>query len=191
MNSLNYGLISSLCALVIGVLLVVWSGVAVTYLVMAIGALFLIPGLFGICSYFYVVWKTRQEDGIRVIFPVVAVGSALLGLWLIISPDFFVKILMYVLGILLLLGGLNQLGGLVAARRYVSVPVLMYIVSVLIMAAGFVVLFNPFEAAMVPFIVLGVSFIVYALTDFLRLIRFHRKERNVQDVTPIEETKEE
>lgn len=87
MNSLNYGIISSLCALVIGVLLVAWPDVAVTYLVITIGALFLIPGLFGIFSYFYVRRKMRQEN-VRVIFPVVALGSAFLGLWLILTRPF-------------------------------------------------------------------------------------------------------
>lgn len=190
MNSLNYGIISSLCALVIGVLLVAWPDVAVTYLVITIGALFLIPGLFGIFSYFYVRRKMRQEN-VRVIFPVVALGSAFLGLWLILTPAFFVTILMYVLGVLLLLGGLNQLSGLLVARRYFAVPLVMYFIPVLIVASGLVVLFNPFEAAMIPFIMLGISFIVYSLTDVVRLIRFHKKEAKIQDVTPIEEIKED
>ena len=190
MNSLNYGIISSLCALVIGVLLVAWPDVAVTYLVITIGALFLIPGLFGIFSYFYVRRKMRQEN-VRVIFPVVALGSAFLGLWLILTPAFFVTILMYVLGVLLLLGGLNQLSGLLVARRYFAVPLVMYFIPVLIVASGLGVLFNPFEPAVGPFVMLGISFIVYSLTDVVRLIRFHKKEAKIQDVTPIEEIKED
>ena len=47
MKSLNYALVSSLCALVIGILLVVRPDIAVNYLIIAIGALFLIPGLVG------------------------------------------------------------------------------------------------------------------------------------------------
>jgi hypothetical protein len=43
MKSLNYALVSSLCALVIGILLVTWPDVAVSYLVITIGVLFLIP----------------------------------------------------------------------------------------------------------------------------------------------------
>lgn len=51
MKSLNYALVSSLCALVIGILLVTWPDVAVSYLVITIGVLFLIPGLVGLFSY--------------------------------------------------------------------------------------------------------------------------------------------
>ena len=43
MKSLNYALVSSLCALVIGVLLVAWPDMAVNYLVITVGVLFLIP----------------------------------------------------------------------------------------------------------------------------------------------------
>ena len=50
MKSLNYALVSSLCALVIGILLVTWPDVAVSYLVITIGVLFLIPGLVGLFS---------------------------------------------------------------------------------------------------------------------------------------------
>ena len=45
MKSVNNTLVSSICALIIGTLLVVWPGVAVNYLVITIGVLFLLPGL--------------------------------------------------------------------------------------------------------------------------------------------------
>ncbi len=51
MKSFNYAVLSSLCALIIGLLLVVWPGQAIIYLVLTIGVLFLLPGLFGLVSY--------------------------------------------------------------------------------------------------------------------------------------------
>lgn len=136
MKSLNYALVSSLCALVIGILLVTWPDVAVSYLVITIGVLFLIPGLVGLFSY------------------------------------------------------ISQLANLIAARSFMPVPFGVYVVPVLILAAGITVLFNPFATAEIPFIVLGISSIVYALMDMFRLLRFRKKNKNIQDVTPIEEIKE-
>ena len=52
MKSLNYAAISSLCALAIGILLVVWPEAAIIYLVITVGVLFLLPGLFGLFSYY-------------------------------------------------------------------------------------------------------------------------------------------
>lgn len=189
MKSLNYALVSSLCALVIGILLVTWPDVAVNYLVITIGVLFLLPGLVGLFTYLAILNKNK-ENAFRPVFPIVALGSTLLGIWLIVMPSFFVGVLMYVLGILLVLGGISQLASLTAARSFTTVPFGVYVIPVLILVAGITVLFNPFATAEVPFIVLGVSSIVYALMDIVRLLRFRRKRGNVQDVTPIEEIKE-
>lgn len=186
MKSLDCSFISSLCALVAGVLLVVWPDQAVNYLVITIGILFLLPGLVGILSYFAFMRKRRQ-DGVKIMFPVIALGSAILGMWLIITPEFFATILMYVLGFLLLLGGLNQLCGLMSARSSVHIPIVMYLFSIFIMFAGLTVLFDPFGVLRTTFIMLGVSFIVYSLIDILRLLRFRRKADNIQDITPLDE----
>lgn len=189
MKSLNYALVGSLCALILGILLVAWPDVAVNYLVITIGVLFLLPGLIGLITYLAIL-NRRKTEAPRPVFPVVALGSALFGIWLIIMPSFFVGVLMYVLGVLLVLGGISQLANLIAARSFMPVPFGVYVVPVLVLAAGITVLFNPFETAEVPFIVLGVSSIVYALMDLFRLIRFRRRRNEVEDVVPIEEIKD-
>lgn len=189
MKSVNNTLVSLICALIIGTLLVVWPGVAVNYLVITIGVLFLLPGLLGLFTYLAALNK-RKTEAPRPIFPIVALGSTLLGIWLIIMPSFFVGVLMYILGVLLVLGGISQLASLISARSFMPVPFGVYIVPVLVLAAGITVLFNPFETAEIPFIVLGVSSIVYALMDLFRLLHFRRKKNEIEDVVPIEEIKE-
>ena len=185
MRNFNYYALCSICALIIGVLLVVWPGEAVRYLVITIGVLFLLPGLIGIFGYFAMA-RRREEAGIKSAFPIAAVGSALLGFWLMIMPDFFITTLMYVLGVLLVLAGLSQLFNFISVRN-ITIPVL-------VLFAGIIVLANPFQAATVPFMILGVSAIVYSLTDLVRLIRFRKKvmkeEEHIVDVTPIEEIKD-
>lgn len=193
MRNFNYYALSSICALIIGVLLVVWPDVAVRYLVITIGVLFMLPGLIGIFGYFATA-KRREEAGIRATLPVSAIGSVLLGFWLMIMPDFFITILMYVLGALLVLGGLSQLFNFISVRNITRVPFIMYMIPVLVLLAGIIVLVNPFQAAAVPFIILGISSIVYALTDLFRLIRYKKKvldkEVEIEDITPIEEIKD-
>lgn len=186
MKSMSYSVIRCICALVIGVLLVVWPEAAIIYLVISIGALFLVPGLVSVFGY---LMRGRQMG---ISFPVIGLGSLLFGLWLMIMPAFFVGILMYVLGAVLVMAGINQIVQLSAARTWTLVPAGYFVVPVLVLAAGMVVLFNPFTAATVPFIVLGVSGIVYALSDLVNIIRFRKKEQqnDIVDVVPIEEIKE-
>lgn len=193
MKTINYAATSSLCALIIGVLLVVWPGAAINYLVIIIGVLFLLPGVLGLLSYAAAVHKKEQE-GINIGFPVVALGSTLFGFWLMINPAFFVSILMYVLGALLVFGGLLQIMNLTSLKAYAHVPLVVFAIPVLVLAAGITVLCNPFEAATVPFIVLGVSGIIYGGTDLIRLWKYRQRmkeeEAKIQDITPIEEIKE-
>lgn len=52
MKTMNYSLVRIVCALIIGLVLVLWPDVAVQYLVITLGVLFLIPGLISLISYF-------------------------------------------------------------------------------------------------------------------------------------------
>lgn len=187
MRTMNYSIVRSICALVIGILLVAWPEAAILYLVITVGALFMIPGVFSVFTYL-----TRKQTG-RFTFPVIGLGSLLFGLWLMIMPAFFIHIFMYVLGAALVLAGISQITDLTAARNWTRVPIGFFVVPSLILVAGIVVLFNPFTAATVPFIVLGVSSIVYALTDLIHIHRFQRQKpvdkTNVEDITILEEIK--
>lgn len=167
-SRLNNVWVRDIFSVIIGVLLVMYPGVASIYFVMAIGAMFFIPGVIALVAY--LMNRTKQQ----LIFPFMGLGSLLFGLWLLIMPSFFVFILMYVLGALLVLAGLNMLTGLVNARKHANVAVGFYAVPAMVLIAGIVVLFNPFQTAELPFIVLGVSSIVYALFDMLNAYKFRR-----------------
>lgn len=121
----------------------------------------------------------------RRVFPFMGLGSLLFGLWLLIMPGFFVRILMYVLGAMLVLAGLNMLAGLVNARRLMPVAWGFYVVPVLILAAGIVVLFNPFQTAELPFIVLGVTSIVYGVFDMFEAYKFRRTGVEIIEETEV------
>ena len=191
MKMMNYGIMRCVSAIAIGLLLMVWPEAAIIYLVIAIGAMFFLPSLFSLVGYFM---KGRQ---LGMYFPIISLGSLLFGLWLMVSPAFFVGILMYVLGVVLVFAGISQIANLLNARSYAVVPLGYYVMPVLILLAGIVVLANPFAAASVPFIILGVSSAVYGITELINIYKFRKKEEKVpmnevmiEDVTPIEEIKE-
>ena len=188
MKMMNYSIMRCVSAIAMGILLMVWPETAIIYLVIAIGAMFFLPSLFTMIGYFM---KGRQ---LGMYFPIVSLGSLLFGLWLMISPAFFVGILMYVLGVLLVFAGISQIAGLLGARSHATVPFGYYVMPVFILLAGLVVLVNPFAAASIPFIILGISSAAYGLSELLNIYKFRRKEEKtvkheiiIEDVTPIEE----
>ena len=185
MKMMNYGMMRCVSAIAIGVLLMAWPEAAILYLVIAIGAMFFLPSLFSLVGYFM---KGRQ---LGMYFPIVSLGSLLFGLWLMVSPAFFVGILMYVLGVVLVFAGISQIANLLAARNHTEVSFGYFVLPVLILLAGIVVLVNPFAAVAIPFVILGVSSTVYGITELFKIYRFRKKnpktEVMIEDVTPIEE----
>lgn len=189
MKMMNYGIMRCVSAIVIGVLLMVWPEAAILYLVIAIGVMFFLPSLFSLVGYFM---KGRQAG---MYFPVISLGSLLFGLWLMVSPAFFVGILMYVLGAVLVFAGISQIVTLLSARSHSAVALGYFVMPVLILLAGLVVLVNPFAAATIPFFILGVSSTIYGITELINIYKFRKKEVKteivIEDVTPIEEIQDE
>ena len=188
-SGFTYAMLRGITALLIGVLLVFWSQSAVLYLIMAIGCLFLIPGLLSLLTYF----RKPSLDGNRRFgwAQVLGVGSILFGLCLIVSPVFFEKSLMYALGIILSYAGLSEIIQLVSARQWVRVPGGFYVTPVLVMLLGLFILFNPIESANLPFILLGIGCMVYGLSDMVNVIKFRQRNNDVEELEVVAEQEEQ
>lgn len=169
MKGISYSFLRAICALVIGLVLVLFPDQAGDYFVITIGIVFLVPSLIGIIGYF------AQNAEMRQRFPIEGVGSLLFGLWLIIMPGFFADLLTFVLGFILVMGGVQQIASLSAARRWMPVPGGFYVVSVLILIAGLFALFNPTGVRSTAFIIIGISSLVYATSELINWFKFTRR----------------
>lgn len=188
-TGITIGMLRGITALLIGGLLVFWSQSAVTYLIMAIGCLFLIPGLLSLLAYL----RNTSSEGTRRFgwSQMLGVGSILFGLCLIVSPVFFEKSLMYALGIILSYAGLSEIIQLTAARQWVRVPGGFYVTPVLVMLLGIFILFNPIESANLPFIILGIGCMVYGLSDMVNVIKFRRRNSEVEELEVVDDEPKE
>jgi uncharacterized membrane protein HdeD (DUF308 family) len=179
-------IIRSVLAIVAGLLMILWPYRMGEYMVMAIGALFIFAGIYTLVLY------VRSNNTRKTVHIVSAVASLLLGVWLILVPDFFIKILMYVWGILLVLAGIQQIVALVAARRYMSVPVGYYILPSLIIAAGIVITAHPGLIISYTFIILGTLSLLYGLNELIGWYKFRPQQTaallpdEVKDVNIVE-----
>lgn len=167
MKGISNSFLRTICALVIGLILVMFPNEAGDYLVITIGVVFLIP--LSIIGYFAMTAEERQR------LPIEGIGSLLFGLWLIIMPGFFADLLTFVLGFILVLGGVQQIASLSAARRWMPVRVGFYIIPVLILIAGLIALFNPTGVRSTAFIIIGITSIVYAVSELINWFTFTRK----------------
>lgn len=204
-------ILRTVCALAVGFLLVSNPSEMTGLLVQIIGGLFVLSGLVAFVGYFTNNYRTKRARqrlaaladvsaaDIRIPSPstislVVGIGSAALGVFLMLQPSLFIHILMFVLGGLLVLLGFYQLVTLISARHLAPLSFAVFVAPVFVAAAGVLVVCYPMETASLPFIILGVAFILYGVTEFFYGLRLYRLQRqwaaqhaaSVEDVTDIQ-----
>lgn len=172
MKSINNSILRSAFAMILGFVLVLWPEAAVTYLVITIGVCFILPGIFTLLNYFT---REKIEGQPSPMFPIDGAGSILFGAWLVIMPQFFVSILMYILGALLVIAGGQQVVALISARKWSTVPFGFYIIPLLILITGIMILAYPFGAAANTFVIFGIASIIYGVSELINWYKFRRK----------------
>lgn len=197
MKLLQSSFFRAICSIVIGILLLKYPDNSVTWLTMAIGILFLLSGIIALISY----WNARRHAGEYTItdaegnvisgsqpsFPIVGVGSVILGLTLMLSPDMFVRWLMYILGAMIILGSINQLIVLIAARRFGSIGAFFWIAPIILLIVGILIFVKPMESAELPLIILGWCMLVYGVTEVINSLMVYslrkRMKRQQEEAT--------
>lgn len=177
---MNIQIVRSISVLLIGVLFLMLGDSALSMLVIIVGVLLMIPGVWSLVSY------VRHIEQ-RPMFPLAALGSFVLGLWLAVSPAFFVGFFMYVLGGILVALGVYQLSALAVSSRLLPVAWPFYMLPVLVLLLGVFVLFNPFKAAAVPFILIGIGCVISAVNDIVAAIRTSKQRKSAQRQVEIED----
>lgn len=102
-------IIRALCSLCVGCFLVAYPDYTAKMLVIMVGLLFFIPGLVSIVLAFARPKVAEGQEYERNAFPIVGIGSSILGLVLIIMPTVFIAIMMYILGVMLVAAGIYQI----------------------------------------------------------------------------------
>lgn len=157
----------ALCAIVIGALLVKYREQTMTWITVAIGIIFLVSGIISIIAWF----SAKRKGGTngmdiydvqgRLItmpsqpFPVIGLGSVILGGVLAMFPNSFVNGLTYIIAIMLILGALTQFFNLTVARRFANIGIVWWIFPTLVLLVGLVAVVKPSFIASAPLLVLG------------------------------------
>ena len=173
-------LVRSLCTILIGVLMIILREAFMPVIVQFIGAAFIVSGVISLFNV-YLLHKRGLSKGFDA-FVLVTVGAAalFLGAWLLLSPAFFLSLLMLVLGVLLLAMGGYQFVMLLAMQRRLHLSLYRYVVPLLLLAMGVVVVVNPFEAAAIPFLVVGVGAVLAGVSDLVNTLYLMRRSRAIE-----------
>lgn len=159
----------SMCALLIGLLLIVKANEMPVVLVMLIGALFMLPGLISVFVYIY--GLLNRNAVVRPSFPLMSIGSIFLGGYLMSFPESFVTYLVILIGIILILAGISQLSAMVANRRVTPFSWLLMLIPVVLIGVGVFSVMYSRDAAALPFKIIGFTLLYYGITDLFLALR--------------------
>lgn len=204
MKILQSSVFRSICAIAVGIMLIKYPDNTVTWITIAIGVLFLLSGVISLIVYYHALknvseYKITDAEGNIVAgekptFPIVGVGSAILGLLLALTPTVFVTALMYIIGGILVLGAVNQFMNLLNARRFGKVSFVYWIFPSLILLTGLYVIIKPMDPPAMAMLILGWCTLVYGVTELINAIKIHNEKRKYtksQEIPVAEEIKEE
>ena len=195
-------LLRSIGAIIIGVLLIKYSNNAVLWLTILIGVIFLLSGLVS-CITYLTGRNHKGIDGIQILdatgrditparpsFPIIGLGSLLLGGLLTFAPSLFINFLVYGLALILILGALNQFFNLSSASRIVKIGLFWWIVPALILLTGIIALVKPSIIATAPLYIIGWCMIIYGVVEMINSIKISRCRRDYAKAVEIREQQE-
>ena len=204
MKILQSSVFRAISAIAIGCLLIKYPDNTVTWITVAIGILFLLSGLISLIVYVHArknvsEFKVMDKEGHVIAgekptFPIVGVGSLILGAMLALTPNVFITALMYIIGGILILGAINQYMNLINARKYGQVSFGFWVFPSVVLLIGLYVIIKPMAPASMAMLILGWCSLLYGVTELVNSLKFHadkRKFRQAQEVPVAEEIIEE
>lgn len=178
----------ALCAIIVGALIIQYREDTAQWLTISVGVLFFISGIIS-CAIYYSQKKHAggQEvydangqlisGGSAPAFPIVGLGSIILGVILALMPSTFLTGLMYILAAILVLGALNQYIGLALARRFCHVGWFYWIAPTLILLAAIYIMVRPMDVIADTLFFIGWCMLLYGVVEALNGIKIYKAHR--------------
>ncbi len=202
MKVVHSSIFRALCAIIVGVLLIQYREQTVTWITIAIGVLFFLSGVISIVTYFSakrnadkvpLVYDAngKQITGLRPNFPIVGVGSLILGMILALMPNTFVTSLMFFLSAILILGALSQFFNLASARKMGKVGIVYWIFPSVILLVGLLAVIKPTAIASAPLFVIGWAMLVYGVVECINALKIsnnRRKWQKAEEISSVQHT---
>lgn len=211
MKIINSSVFRAIVAFIAGGLMVQYREQMVEWFTKIIGVLFFVSGLISIVIYF--VGKSRYEKesvarltdnelkGAELIidkptFPLVGIGSIVLGVILFFMTTTFVTYLVYIFAVMLILGAVGEYVSLISTNNSIrdfktrskgeavhnisQCGVNYWIIPTLLLLFGIFAILKPAAIASAPFLFIGVAMIVYGLSELIFAIKFYAVRRFIE-----------
>lgn len=190
MKVIHSSIFRAVCAIIVGVLLIQYREQTVTWITIAIGVLFFLSGVISLASY----WAAKRNAekmqgqilsdsngkpimGMMPKFPLVSLGSLILGLLLALMPQVFIAWLMFILAFILILGALTQFVNLASAAKMGRVGILFWLFPSALLLLGLLAIIKPSAIASAPLFIIGWGMLIYGVVELLNAFKVSNNKR--------------
>lgn len=163
--------ISAILCVVLGIVLVVWPDLSMQIVCIAIGAVLLIGGGVRLAVYF-----TNKDGSMYAQMSLImGIVLAVVGVWILMKPDKVLAIIPIIVGIVIVLHGINDLQQAVSLfkDKYDKWWVAL-VLGLLTIGFGVLLICRPFEALDTVVMLIGLFLIYDGLSDIWIVSRIYR-----------------
>lgn len=193
MKVIHSSLFRAVCAIIVGILLIQYREQTVTWITISIGVLFFLSGVVSLASYYsakhaaekmqgQVLYNAQGQHiaGMQPNFPIVGVGSILLGTVLALMPNVFISWLMFILSCILILGAITQFVNLASAAKMGRISFIYWIFPSALLLLGLLAIIKPSAIASAPLFIIGWAMLVYGVAECINALKISNNRRRWQ-----------
>ena len=192
MKTVQTAFIRAIIAVVVGLLLIKYREDTVTWITIIIGVLFFISGLIS-CIVYLVNRNAKPTAAVDVegrpislnkpTFPVVGIGSLVLGVALAAFPNLVVNWMVYIFGAILIFGAVGQYITLASVVKLSKLSLYFWLMPSFVFVVGLIALFKPSWIASAPLLFLGWAMVFYGVVECanaFKIMNIHRQVARIE-----------
>ncbi|HOK37832.1 MAG: DUF308 domain-containing protein [Bacteroidales bacterium] len=180
-NYSNYLIYTGLTAIVPGLAAVSIPEFTISTLIVILGILI---SLSGITTLIYRLKNKKANNFIQTLHIIGSSVNIVFGIILIFLYDKFIEVFIIIFGITVISAGISQLIITLNNKHLDLSAKIFAIISALIVVAGFIMIFNPFDTAKAITIFLGIILIVYGILNIIMAFWLKSIIANVNKIIP-------
>ena len=186
MKTVQTAFIRAIIAVVVGLLLIKYREDTVTWITIIIGVLFIISGLIS-CIVYLVNRNAKPTAAVDVegrpislnkpTFPVVGIGSLVLGVVLAAFPNLVVNWMVYIFG------AVGQYVTLASVVKLSKLSLYFWLMPSFVFVVGLIALFKPSWIASAPLLFLGWAMVFYGVVECanaFKIMNIHRQVARIE-----------
>lgn len=181
--SSNYGYFRAIVAMVLGLILVIWSGLSIKIVVLLAGAVLLVVGVATL-----IVRHQRKKNGVpddeqynSNVALVNGILDIVLGILFLVAVKFITKLFGVLLGALLVVLAVVQLFNLISASRKVIVAKWIYALPIATLILGVVCICRPNVTVNALAIIFGLGLLVFGASELVSTMKIQKAKSILQE----------